>query len=83
MFMSRLLVKSIFGKFQSLSLLYNLDNLFEFGISGGAQQFEKNHFCTGDMRSCAFHRVYSDLAVFRRARRDGIRDQMNIVSVGN
>ena len=35
--MNRLLVKSIFGKLQSLSLLYNLDNLFEFGIGGGAQ----------------------------------------------
>jgi len=39
-FMSRLLVKSIFGRFPAPSLFHNFENIFEFRISGGAQQFK-------------------------------------------
>ena len=64
------------------SLFHDFEYILSFGIGGGAQQFKKNHFCAGEMRAGAFDSVYSDLAVFRRARGNGIRDQMNRIAVG-
>ena len=52
------------------SLFHDFEYVLKFRIGGGAQKFKQNHFSGGEMRPCAFDCVYSDLAVFRRARGD-------------